>query len=82
LEAGCLLDSPADRCLAWSGWECEFGHAVLFDNRNIPGGPAAYQQEFSNRPFAFAALAGFTIATWLQDVLLVSSLSCVLEMTL
>jgi hypothetical protein len=46
---------------------------AFIDNRNIPGGPAAYQQEFSNRPFAFAALAGYTISTWMQDVLLVPS---------
>ncbi|KAF8502519.1 hypothetical protein JB92DRAFT_2833559 [Gautieria morchelliformis] len=39
-------------------------------NRNIPGGPVAYQQRYSNLPFSFAALAGFTIATWLQDGLL------------
>ncbi|KAF8502521.1 hypothetical protein JB92DRAFT_3145924 [Gautieria morchelliformis] len=43
---------------------------AFIDNRNIPGGPAVYQQEFSNRPFAFAALAGYTISTWMQDVLL------------
>ncbi|KAF8528713.1 hypothetical protein JB92DRAFT_3093010 [Gautieria morchelliformis] len=43
---------------------------AFIDNRNIPGGPIAYQSQFSNRPFSFAALAGFTISTWLQDVLL------------
>ncbi|KAF8496295.1 hypothetical protein JB92DRAFT_3126178 [Gautieria morchelliformis] len=43
---------------------------AFIDNRNIPGGPIAYQSQFSNRPFAFAALAGFTVSTWLQDVLL------------
>lgn len=42
-------------------------------NRNIPGGPAAFQNEFSNLPVPFAALAGFTICNWFQDALLVSS---------
>ncbi|GJJ08924.1 hypothetical protein Clacol_003144 [Clathrus columnatus] len=47
-----------------------FAQLAFVDNRNIPGGPLAYQQQFSNRPFALAALSGFTISTWLQDVLL------------
>ncbi|GJJ08926.1 hypothetical protein Clacol_003146 [Clathrus columnatus] len=36
-------------------------------NRNIPGGPVGYQQGYSNLPFSYAALLGFTSATWLQD---------------
>ncbi|KAF8486635.1 hypothetical protein JB92DRAFT_3023610 [Gautieria morchelliformis] len=48
---------------------------AFIDNRNIFGGPIAYQSQFSNHPFAFVALTGFTISTWLQDVfLLVRSL--------
>jgi len=39
-------------------------------NREFPGGPAAFQNAFSNLPVPYAALAGFTISTWMQDVLL------------
>lgn len=42
-------------------------------NRNITGGPTAFQNEFSNLPVPFAALAGFSICNWFQDALLVST---------
>ncbi|KAI0258330.1 hypothetical protein BC834DRAFT_975244 [Gloeopeniophorella convolvens] len=49
----------------------EFTQLAFIDNRNFPGGPAAYENAMFSIPVDMAGNAAFVLTTWFADALLV-----------